>query len=239
MVNKLFALASVTALAGLVSAVAVGGCSETVVENPVTPDSGTDGGKVKGDAAPPDDDDDTDEPLCYKEDPVDVSEVPYKAGNVVPGACKSTIEKTIKDFIDNNKQGTWDDLKAEISSKESAACASCVFSKDTDAKWAPIVQVESGAASINVGGCIGVVSKSDACGEAAFKWDLCLNAVCKDCEQGSTCGQDAQGTACKAASEEFGKECGNNAQSYLNACGNLFKAIAVQCSGEPDAGDGN
>ncbi len=244
MVKKLFALASVTALAGLVSAVGVAGCSETVVENPATPDSGTDAGKTKGDSGPitGDDDDDTEEPLCYDEKPVEgLSEVKYNTAKVVPGACKASVEQTIKTFIDNNQSGTWDDLKAEITAKEGATCSSCVFSKDSDAKWAPIVQADSGGASINIGGCVEMASGKEACGRAVYVWNLCLTVVCDKCEEGSTCGQDAQATACKEATDAVTAECGNNINSYLKACGNLFGAIKAQCvadgggDGGPDA----
>jgi len=61
MVKKLFALASVTALAGMVSAVGAAGCSETVTE--VQPsDAGSDvKPDTKKDSGPPDDGDDGDE----------------------------------------------------------------------------------------------------------------------------------------------------------------------------------
>ena len=240
MVNKLFALASVTALAGLVSAVGVAGCSETVVESPATTDSGTDGGKTKGDAGPvTDDDDDTEEPLCYSEDPVTgLSEVKYSPANVAAGACKTTVEKTINEFIDNNQQVSWDDLKAEVSTKEGASCSACVFSKDSDAKWAPIVQADNGGAGLNVGGCVELASGKEACGRAVYVWNLCLDAVCDKCTDDADkkdCYQGAQGTSCKEASDALGTECGNNVNSYLTACNDLFKAIKAQCIG--DGGD--
>lgn len=237
MVKKLFALASVTALAGLVSAVGVAGCTTEAAAPTDTPedDAGT---KPKKDSGPATGDtEDDEEPLCYDETPLDISGIEYHGARpATPGACAPSFDKTINDFIKANPQGTWDQLKAELVSKEGSACAECIFSKDSDDKWGAIVQVDTGA-GLNIGACIGLVSDNEACGEAFYAWDLCINVACKDCEQGSTCGSDVQQSACKEASEAVATACGNNANAYLTACSSLAKSVTVQCvSGVPGGG---
>lgn len=240
--KKFFALASVTALAGVVFAAGAAGCSSSSSGG----GGDTDAGKsdAKPDAKPTGDggggDDDTDAdtgcPAAYPGDP------PWKT----PAAADATkcTQKDI-DFISAQaqKQGeTFKQLETDLTA-QNAACAKCVFTKEDDAAWGPIVYVgDQGGAFFNFGGCFAdATGGSEECGKAVESFELCADAVCP----ADACGSDNAVTQCiqKVASDK--ESCGKfNFQSAcpnfqtLNAiCGRGIDTIAVMCGpGPQDSG---
>ena len=190
-----------------------------------------------------------------------MADVKYAPPNIEKGACKGTVEQTIKSFLDATTKATWVALEAEIVSKESEACAACLFSMDADAKWAPVVEEASGGITVNIGGCVGIVSGKEACGKpptcgtvastpSAPSASRARRAAAtrvraglvvqprRACEQGSSCSRDAQQTACKEATDMLGTECGANANAYLTSCQTLYRAIQMQCIDDGSADTG-
>ncbi len=228
MIKKLFALASVTALTGMVIAVAAVGCTN---DDAAPPDDG--GGQVDVKRPPPkpigDDDHDSDATKCYAEEALDVSGVKYQAPRIRPGACTEGVFKVIDDLVAANKSASFADLKAAIVAEESASCAECVFGDDGDT-WAPVVESAGKVVAVNGGGCVGIVSEKVECGKAYYQWDLCLATACKDCSgsDATACVQEAQSTACKGASDALVGACGNEVNSFINAC---FKAGEITLKG--------
>ncbi|MBX3205660.1 MAG: hypothetical protein KF764_11375 [Labilithrix sp.] len=218
MMKKAFALASVTALTGLVVAVAPAGC---------TPDEAAptdDGGGVADVKRPPpsqigDDEDDPGGEKCYAEKALDVSGVKYQAPRIRPGACTEGVLKVIDDLVAGNKNATFQDLKAAIVAEESTSCAECVFGEDGDT-WAPVVESAGKIVAVNGGGCVAIVSAKDDCGKAYYQWDECLGTACKDCSGSdrSVCLEAVQSTACKGASDALLGACGKDVNAYINAC---------------------
>ena len=220
MVKKLFALASVSALAGLVSAAGVSGCTtETVTQGGGGDAGSSDAKKDSKGTVDTDSGEEEDPPLCYKEDPVDATGIEYKAARVKAGSCTTNVDKVLEDLIAANKEATFDDLKAALAKDESQECADCVFAED-DGTWAPIVTKSGKVDNINLGGCLEVVSGNEDCGKGYTQWNACLESVCAKCEDddAQACGQDAQSTACKEATEAFGTACGSSVNAYIKEC---------------------
>lgn len=247
MVKKLFALASISALTGLVSAAGVAGCSSDTTTTPGDDKSKDGGSTPRREAGGPvgdddDDDDDDDVKACYSDDPIDTSKVEYKPPRIALNACKedsAAVMKTISDFVSSNEEATFKDLRDELEAKHDKACADCIFAPEGDT-WAPIV-FDGEKGFINQGGCVEIVSGKESCGHAYTKWSLCIDTACKDCSdqaEAKECSQEVQLTACKDAADELFAECGNNVQAFLNACP-IQGAIKAQCAegfAKPDSG---
>jgi hypothetical protein len=243
MVKKLFALASVSALAGLVSAVSAAGCTTTETQTTPGEDSGTaDAKKDSKNVTPEDDAGEEPSDLCYKEDQVDTSKPAegYKNPRVQPGACEPGVTKVIEDLFDANPSGVkFTDIKDALA--DDPGCAECAFGKEADAEWAPLVEATSGQGFIqNGGGCVAVVSKNEDCGKAYFEWDLCLNFACTDCEGSDqqSCVSAVQSSACKDQTDALGTACGKDVNNYLKAC-NFTGWIKAQCVDGTVADGGN
>ncbi|MBN9163765.1 MAG: hypothetical protein BGO98_49345 [Myxococcales bacterium 68-20] len=250
MVKKLFALASVTALTGLVSAVGVAGCSDSESETtPSTTDAGTDA-KPPREAAPPPDEEEEPEPegTCVTKNPIDATQFPYQKAEQVPGACTTEELKKLTDYF-ATKVSANEDVKVSEWKKEVAAkCASCIFSEESDTSWGPIIEKDDAFALVNQGGCIEIASGKEACGRAYQQTMTCwLEACLVDCktqEEFDACRADQNSIwsgPCKDTFDNLQKECGSSISAYQNACKNnkwTFDAAFVrQCGGEAtDAG---
>jgi hypothetical protein len=223
MVNKWFALASVSALSALVAAAATtAGCSSTEVQN-VPFDAGHDSALADRHIG------DNEEPpvvTCMVQTILDATQLPYKPAAVQKGACTEHAIGTINDFVAANPNGaSFTDVKKEIAAKESQACADCVLALDDDTKttWAPFVLNADGTAISNTGGCFEVLSGSTACGKTWFQLDKCQNTACKACttaaDQDACFGDSiAAGAACGNAADAVRSACGSNLATYIKTC---------------------
>ena len=96
MIKKIFALASVTALTGLVAAVSASGCSSTTS---VADEGGTTVSEAGGDARKPIEagpEEEAGPSSCPTTDPIDATTAPWKSPQVLPGSC---TEKMITDLV--------------------------------------------------------------------------------------------------------------------------------------------
>ena len=244
MVNKLFALATVSAVTGLVVLTSASGCTTTEVRYVDTSEGGS------GDARPPNYGDNEEPPTtiaCEKQ--VTGAPPAYKSPVVKPGACKPEILTFLEGYLKTAPAtATTADIKAAVNTHTApdTGCADCIFAAPTD-KWGPVV-VDTAGSFLNTGGCMEIVSGSAACGKGWFDADLCLTAACGDCTA------DADYKACLAAAAkadcatyvgEANSGCGANLQTYLGECFpqtltyDVEGPIQAQCIGGLDGGIGD
>jgi hypothetical protein len=251
MIKKLFALASVSALAGLVSAVGAAGCSETEVtpaaDGGGTPDSGK---KDGGPKTTPDADVEPEPTSCMVKDPIDATQYPYKTPTKSVGAC--TTEELTKLSAYYKAHANEEPAVSEWSKEVSEKCATCVFSDGEGSTWSPVLVQDDKLANVNRGGCVEILSGKPACGKAYQQVTECrLEACatkCKTQDEFTECLQDGQSIftgPCKDAYDAMETACGNSLKAAETGCAGkdwTFEGpIKVQCitgGGKADAGDG-
>jgi len=241
--KKMFALASITALAGLVASTAGAGCTTTTTTTAApapAPDAAapkTDAGP-KADAGPaePVDEGDADT-TCPSSKPFDRATAVYAAAAALELKCtagelsafSASIEAQSPDF----------DLISED-------CKTCLTRPNS------AINTKSGL--INQAGCVELQTESKECGEAT-KWIFaCLDTACKGCakddEQArSQCFENSQQTVCKAELDNLNSACPGGLQAAnvaLEACSSLdgifrsfcFDGVEPPMDGGADGGDG-
>ena len=180
---------------------------------------------------------------CPEADP---GPLPYKNAKTPTSACTPADITFIQ--TEANKAGTtFQSLEASLTAKN-AACSTCVFSKEADAAWGPLVYVGTeGGAFVNYGSCYEKAAGGNpACGQSITKFDLCtavrcpVNAAsCQDQAAANTCVQSVAGNASSCGQYNFVDDCPNLTQ-LDQSCGNLLSVITVMCGApapsNPDAG---
>jgi hypothetical protein len=252
MVRKVFVLASATALSGFVAAAS--GCTVTNT-NDTTPDGGgggnntntkTDSGSsttTDAGGSTTNDSGGTSNGLLVEPEKlecaakgtaIDATKFDYRPPTHTAGACTKTDVDGLNAFIDTHEDATFEDLRAESTAKSSKACTACVFAEASD-KWAPIPTVGTKVLTLNISGCIEIVSgKGAACGKAHRQWDQCIDQACGACDDATkpTCSTEAQTNRCSEASKALAAACGADTNTYLQTCkaGNgIEPLIAKQC----------
>lgn len=239
MVKKVFALASVTALSGLMISMVAAGCSSTTTIDPV--DSSTDNFVPKNDSGRPDTavDEDTGTPTCPSTDPIDTSDEVFKTPTpAVVGACTEADLKAMEDVVAKGNIQALADLGANVS----ATCKACAFTAngDTAATWGPIVSnvTIGGTATdiFNTGACLAIVSGNEACGKAYAAFNDCNDFACKDCASSAVqaCQTKAAQGACDPQRAAVVSTCGANITTYLNQCQAASEKGCTICGG-PDS----
>lgn len=228
MAKRLLALASVTALTGLVAAASASGCApqssskqqSTSTNDPAdagnkSPDDA--GSEDRGDAAP------TPATSCMLTEPIDATKYPYKKAGVTKGACSDQeLADLTKFFSDHANEG----FKASDWAKSvSAECAACAFSDGSGATWTPILTKNDELDTVDRGGCVEVVSGSEACGRSYQQVTDCLvdacYTKCRTADEYFACLNDTPAVftgPCKGAYEQMNQDCGNDLQKYEEAC---------------------
>jgi hypothetical protein len=240
--KKLFALASVSALAGLMTTVAAAGCSSTETVTTTT-DAGPDADASRREVSVGDDEEDPGVE-CPKNIPITEAdldkEIGFKPATKTPGACpQGDITQLEANFKDTNIKSYFD-----LGTGLSADCKACVFSKDTDANWQPIVGTAANNGEtgfINFGACFGAI-EGEACGKALQYEQFCYNIACNECATTQTERQKCIGNAGDTGGmcEEFGKSTGTacpKLQDTAPQCNSVFDAVKTLCGEESaDAG---
>lgn len=238
MVKKLFALASVTALTGLIASVSVAGCSSTTTEGPAA-DAASD---VKADVAKPKEGGDEDSAVppskCPTTDPITDVGIKWLPPLPVQNVClQADIDKLKAEFAKSTTGVKYADIKTALG----AACAACAFSPVKGANWQVIVEDTGGAIDNRSGSCLGQVSTA-ACAASVFNFEQCLDLACDQTECGGDKEQQACFTkagkgACKGLNDAVSKACADPGDAAkVTSCGNIFTSIAASCSGGADAG---
>lgn len=197
MVKKLFALASVTALGGLVASVTAAGCSSTeIISQPG--DAGLTDAK-KTDAKPPIGDTEEEEaPSCKAK----ITFTPDQVNPPAPQsgtACKADVISALADACtaDPNAQPCTD-ARALLANK---TCAECIFGSKSDAQWKVInlMPGEKPAARYNQEGCVEHVTGVKGCGQSYLTVLGCFNDFCAKCDEASAggCVEDVASAECK------------------------------------------
>jgi hypothetical protein len=177
--------------------------------------------------------------MCPTPDPIDATLLPWKAPAISAGACSSAELAALVTYVDTHPAAKYPDWKATVAN---AACAGCIFGKETDAMWRPLLEDAAGQlVGMNVGGCIGIASANEACGKSYQHWFDCRFEACTDCPAGNTaalqkCLTAASKGACKNAFDAVGTVCGDTAIGDAEtACGGdkfVFEGpIRAQCIG--------
>lgn len=232
MVKKLFALASVTALTGLMVSVAGAGCSSTTVDPGPATDAATNpetSKKAPTEASVGDNEEPAPSTECKGVTEVDTSNFPWKSPAKTVGACTSKDLDGLVTYLKANKEAKYADWKTAI---KDPTCVSCVFGKDTDAAWKPLAENEKGQLSVlNVGGCIAIASGNDKCGQAYQAWFDCGFEACNDCPADDS---DAF-SKCRTAAIGAKGGCKKAGAAILTACGGEKQTADAEaaCEGSP------
>ncbi len=247
MVKRILALASVSALTGLVSAVAAAGCSSNDPEQKTSLEAGAPGlpeGGAKGEGGSSSSssggDNGDDPPACMETGTIDATKFPYATAKKAPNACSAKELDDLAKYFTNKAQNTEDISIADWKKSVGDTCAKCVFSDSTAAEWSPILVKGDKLDNVNRGGCIEIASGKRSCGEAYQRVAECRLAACVDtCKEAKAftqCLQDVEGIfsgPCKGAYDTLQKECGNDLSKYEAACrGNAYTfegPVRVQC----------
>ena len=220
MVKKLFALASVTALTGIVSAVAASGCSSTTEET-TTGDASTD---AKTDAKKTDSggEEEEDAATCKKADATFTAPTinpPAASQNLA--ACSDNVIGILADACAKEPESAGCKTAREVAGNQKD-CADCLFGAKTDANWKMIVLQpgETPPARYNQAGCIEVASGVKDCGKKYFTVVSCFDTFCADCT-------GAEETSCQKDVAQGSGEC----KEYLidQACGNALDSVEKTC----------
>jgi hypothetical protein len=253
MLKRIFALASASALTGLVGTVTAAGCASEETHPSPPPDAAPDV-KVR-EAAPPRDvggEEEEEEVSCLSKDPIDATKFAYTKARRSPGACTTKEQADLSAFFKETSDADKEVLISEWSKVVSDKCAKCVFSDGTGTEWTPIISSDDKLGNVNRGGCIEVLSGKETCGRAYQQVTECrLEACLKKCktqDEFTACLGEATEIftgPCKTSFDALQKECGSSLGTYENGCQGTawtFEGpIKVQCvtgGAKPDAGDG-
>ena len=240
MFKKMFALASVTALTGLVASVAAAGCSSTTSVSgndeggTVTTEAGKDA-KAPVDSSTPDED--AGPSTCPTTDPITAADIEMSFKWMPPGAPQSACTKTNLDdltalFAKGMGSAKYTDIKTTLG----ATCAKCAFTAQTAAKWGLFLEDASGKTVFdNSHAACEAIIDNDACGKADAEFYVCLDSACADCaDQTATdaCYTKAAKGACKAVTTAGATACTVDPAK----CDSAVNILAVVCGGGPDGG---
>jgi hypothetical protein len=236
--KKVAALAGLAGLTALIASLAVAGCSSTKT---------TSGPDVVSDAAKPSDEADVGLARrgCPSPDPIDATKLSWKAPAVLSGSCTDQELADLVAFVDANSTAKYADWKAAVTN---AGCNSCIFGKESDPTWKPLLEDATGKlVALNVGGCVALASGSESCGKSYQHWFDCRFEACADCPNGDTtalqkCLSAASKTACKKAFEDVTSICTDRgigeAETTCDGAKFVFEGpIRAQCIGFKEGGE--
>lgn len=217
----MFALASVTALGGLVAAVSAAGCTTTEVVQQTTDGGATDGGKRDARQPPTGDDEEPEEETC-KTKGAKFEPDEYKAPRAPNAtACSDEVLNALTDACFQAAGGKDCADAREVPANK--ACADCIFSAKSDPEWGAIVLNEEGAtppAFYNQAGCLDNVTGMPQCGKGVLDVIGCFDHYCGKCPS-----ESAEEEACleEVGDPEFSGEC----TDYL-VPGDCFDAVLAK-----------
>ncbi len=175
-------------------------------------------------------------PLCPS--PAPATDAPFK-----PAAAQQTVCNAADlTFISQqamNPNLTFAQLETALKARN-AACGACVFTKETDASWGPLVYVgNAGDGFVNWSACLTYAAGgSAACGAKLHQAESCFAEVCSV----DACGSEAAADACVQTAFQNQAGCGRydyvtacggeaNLDTLFNVCGTYLDVIAKSCGG--------
>lgn len=234
MVKKLFALASVTAVAGLSAAAAASGCSSSTTT--IEEDGGIaeTGRRDRQELEEEDEDCPINVAITVKD--MD-DQIGWKKAVAAPGACTTAdITQIEANFQDPSLESYFD-----LGKGVSASCVACVISKDTDDTWQPIVGTadDNGQTGfLNFGACFGQL-EGDDCGKSLQYEQFCYNVACNRCATTRAARDLCVDRASTGMCSDFGDRTTGacpDIRNSANRCSSIYDAMATLCGGDGDAG---
>jgi ubiquitin len=235
--KKIFALASVTALTGLVASVAGAGCSSTTTTSASDDASvATDTGAKKPavEAGP---DPDAGPATCPTTAEITAASIQASfTWKSTGGAQSACVQKNLDDlaalFTKGGGSATYTDIKTTLG----ATCAACAFTKETATKWGLFLEDASGKTVYDNShaACESIID-TQACAKADAEFNTCLDTACADCADQTTtdaCYPKAVKGACKTVGAAASTACTADA----TACDSAVSVLAIVCGGGPDGG---
>jgi len=248
--KKLFALASVSAIAGLMTTVTASGCSSTTTETSSSSSSGGTGDGGSKDATTKDravvGDNEEEAPSdCPANVPLTEAdldkEIGWKPAKATPGSCTSADLTQLEANFKDTGIKTYFDLGKSLSEE----CFACAFAKDTDANWGPIVGTAENNGEtgfVNFGACFGEV-EDEAWRQSLQDEQFWYNLPCHEVPHASTerqkCVEKAGSSGmCSAFGDATAKAC-PNIQTSAKKCNSITDAVKTLCgAASADAGKG-
>jgi hypothetical protein len=203
MVKKLFALASVTALGGLVAAIGVTGCTSENDPVPSGPenDAGTPDAKTKD--AGPKPDNDSGEPeteTCYDSTSAGILKDSVLTENFPGGRCTDSE----RDAILSGCFGQGGSQAACTAAMDAAKdCGACILGGDSSTKTfdlpAFVPYGNNGKGLISIYACFAVALGKPECALDVTNPGFCTSSACESCaeDEADACETQAQDDACK------------------------------------------
>lgn len=232
---------ALAALALAASVAAAASCSlpEGPKKAAIVPGPGVDApvaeeGDGEGRARPPRKERDEEAPdSCMAPGPIDASVFPYKKAGVVKGACTADEAAALSAYFKAHAND--DDFSVDAWQKEvGPGCARCAFSDGSGPTWTPIIVKDGDIDAVDRGGCIEVLSGSEACGRAYQQVTDCSNAACLPVSEGgeSTCEGQKDFVDCLYDRKAiFAGPCEDAYEAAVAACGDDLSSYEEQCQG--------
>jgi hypothetical protein len=159
-------------------------------------------------------------------------EIGWKPAVPAQGSCTADDITQLEANFKSTGIQTYFDLAKGVSD----ACNACVTSKDTDAKWGPIVGTAENNGEtgfVNFGACFGAI-EGDACGKAIQYENFCENIACNECATTSKERADcvALTTSAGGMCESFATKKTTACPSWslnVKSCGDILTAIKTLC----------
>lgn len=214
-------------------ALVVGACTHVVVDPsadaPAPAASASGEAPGPGDAAPAPSANAPGEPPTCPAPPPTSAPRPWKPPPARRAACRADDLRVFEDAWSDIPRPSFGAIEATMRDA-SADCASCIFARQGDAAWGPIVFVSDTDAFVNTASCLMRAGGTLACAQA-FAWtDECMATVCDgiDCETQEAMDQCVQRAVRDRSS------CGK--YDLLGACGGdaAFQVLYAQCKTAPD-----
>lgn len=233
MFKKVFALASFTALTGVIALGSAAGCSSSSSTTSGGDDSGS---TVKKDASSDRSstpvDEDAGPSTCPSTDPVNAADLPWAPPTATQvGKCTEQNLTDFQAYLKANPSTTNEQFEAYIKS-QSAACHDCVFTDASKPTWGPIPTSGGKLVTINIGACFALVSGNTECGHSIQNEFDCEFVACSDCADDTafqSCQKKSQTGACKPFVQAIQTSCKGVPATVDDACGSFIDSMRVQC----------
>jgi hypothetical protein len=155
-----------------------------------------------------------------------------------PATSAACMAADITYFAGVAANQTWLGIESLMTTRH-AACSKCIFSREADAQWRPLIFFGAdGSALINSGACYArAPGGKDACGKAVYQWGDCYARVCDATACGSLAAQDAcyasQAVYDACAPYDPTTACGGATTyaSLSNVCNSYVDVARVLCAG--------
>lgn len=241
MLKRLFALATVSALALVVVSTAGAGCSST--SDPATP---TEAGP---DARPHPDTgaEDAEGPKCPSTAPITPADprLAYKDPNAAKTDCSVADHEALVDYFaaaDAKGQTVTLSQVDTFLKGRGQECHDCVFTDAKAATWGPLPVADGQLVTINWGMCYALLSGRNEVGKAVQQWSDCLDLACVDCVDDRSTLQACYKKAANGACKDVGAQ-GQTVTASVDidalddACTKFTDLVRVACVGAlPDGG---